>query len=755
MSKSNPLLLDFLFSLVQYLFEEYLFMRKKDALSHKWKFARFGGVTQVMLTEGDDIANLRELDQKLWTVLAMPIKGIFFNEKTAELLDSDKDGFIRPLEILEAIDWICAQLKDPGLLTEEGDAVPLDAIKNEKLSLSAHWLLQQINKGSATEITLEDIYTQKKIFDENILSKKTEVSADEPDEQKLAKLLRKLILSFAANTTDNETIKQNVIDSFFAQVNDFVAWHTSLFENTLLPLELAETEKALAAFDAVKNKIQDYYLRSKLSEYQPGLSSVLIANAENLQSLATKELTDTNEDISILPIAALSSTRELPLQRGINPVWKNKMRTFYSDAVKPLLGDKEFLTEEEFNTIASKLSPYREWIAAKPASDVSCLSYQYLTELLSGAHADIIQTFIQNELITETERANLNDLEKLVLFRCYLYTLLNNYISFTNFYEGKGSVFQAGTLYFDSRSAHLCFELNGDARHASLDALSGAFLVYCDLSRQGGHTKKIIALFTNGDSDSIVVGRNGIFYDRDGKDWNATITKITVNPISVRQAFFMPYKKLITMIETQIAKRAADAEEKTAGKLSLTAEKVVTADKQENKDVPLVPKKLDLGTIALIGTAVGGVSALVSGILQVLFGLGYWIPLGLLGILLCISGPSMILAALKLRKRSIGSILEANGWAINAQTRINIPFGASLTALAELPKNKTLAPIDPFADKKTGRKIALLLFIIALAAAGFCFLYFYKKVNFLRVFTKQNQTIEADEKAGSAKPSPE
>ena len=57
-----------------------------------------------------------------------------------------------------------------------------------------------------------------------------------------------------------------------------------------------------------------------------------------------------------------------------------------------------------------------------------------------------------------------------------------------------------------------------------------------------------------------MVGRNGIFYDRKGRDWDATITKIIDNPISIRQAFWSPYKKVVRMIEEQVAKRAAAAD---------------------------------------------------------------------------------------------------------------------------------------------------------------------------------------------------
>ena len=60
-------------------------------------------------------------------------------------------------------------------------------------------------------------------------------------------------------------------------------------------------------------------------------------------------------------------------------------------------------------------------------------------------------------------------------------------------------------------------------------------------------------------------------------------------------------------------------------------------------------------------------------------------PIAFVGLLLLISGPSMIIAYLKLRKRNLAPILDANGWAINASAVVNIQFGNTLTHLAELP----------------------------------------------------------------------
>ena len=59
---------------------------------------------------------------------------------------------------------------------------------------------------------------------------------------------------------------------------------------------------------------------------------------------------------------------------------------------------------------------------------------------------------------------------------------------------------------------------------------------------------------------------------------------------------------------------------------------------------------------------------------------------------LVISIPSMIIAYLKLRKRNLGPILDANGWAVNARAKINVPFGGVLTQVATLPAGCAARP---------------------------------------------------------------
>ena len=213
---------------------------------------------------------------------------------------------------------------------------------------------------------------------------------------------------------------------------------------------------------------------------------------------------------------------------------------------------------------------------------------------------------------------------------------------------------------------------------------------------------QIVAAFTGGDSDNLMVGRNGIFYDRKGRDWDATISKILDNPISIRQAFWAPYKKVVRSIEEQVAKRAAAADAAATQQMGQTATAVVDGNQAAVAPPPAPPKdKIDTGTLAAIGLVLTTLLAALGGIFAAIAKLPFWqIPLAIIGILLAISLPSMFLAYLKLRKRNLGPILDANGWAVNAKAKVNVPFGGSLTQVAVLPPGAQRDLVDPFAEKR-------------------------------------------------------
>jgi hypothetical protein len=100
--------------------------------------------------------------------------------------------------------------------------------------------------------------------------------------------------------------------------------------------------------------------------------------------------------------------------------------------------------------------------------------------------------------------------------------------------------------------------------------------------------------------------------------------------------------------------------------------------------------------------------------------LTWWqMPLAVIGVLLAVSGPSAIIAWLKLRQRNVGPLLDACGWAVNGRMKINIPFGAALTSIAKLPKGAQRRLEDPYTEVDPARRIAwILITIFAIATVG-------------------------------------
>jgi hypothetical protein len=69
-----------------------------------------------------------------------------------------------------------------------------------------------------------------------------------------------------------------------------------------------------------------------------------------------------------------------------------------------------------------------------------------------------------------------------------------------------------------------------------------------------------------------------------------------------------------------------------------------------------------------------------------------WALLIVPAVLIVVSGPSMILAWMKLRKRNLAPLLNANGWAVNADAIVSVLFGNTLTEQAQYPLVKLQDP---------------------------------------------------------------
>jgi hypothetical protein len=704
-------------------------VRRMPKAEHRWKFFRAGGVDQVVLGDGSDLENLKTLDLKLWVALACPIQGLEFDKRTLELLDTDGDGRIRPPEILGAVAWMRGVLRDLGDLFDADDSVPLASIDTrtdtgKDVLAGAKLILRNLGKEEASSITLADVSDTEKVFVATKLNGDGIVPAESASDEATGQVITDIILTVGSVTdrSGQPGVDKARVDAFFDEVTLHANWlDAGLGPNS--PRVLGEaTDAAVQALDAVRAKVDDYFARTRMASFDARAIVALNPADETLVALGPQTLTMHADDMARLPLAHVEAGRPLPLRDGVNPAWADKMAVFAQTTVAAALGGaRTALTEAEWESLVARFAPFETWLASKPASAVAKLPDARVMELARGDARARVDALVASDAALATESNQIDAVEKLIRYRQNLVALLENFVNFAEFYGTRRSIFQAGTLYIDARSCDLCLPVDDAARHVMLAALSQACLAYCACVRRKDKEKRsIVAAITGGDSDNLMVGRNGVFYDRQGDDWDATITQLIDNPISVRQAFWSPYKRFIRLVEEYVAKRAKAANDESAKRLDTAAAATAVSDKTKPEEAaaPAPPAKgIDVGTVAAIGVGVAGVATFFSSILATFFGLGMWMPVGLAVLLLAISGPSMLIAWLKLRQRNIGPLLDANGWAVNARAFINVPFGAALTGVAVLPEGASRSLKDPFAEKK--RPWRTYLFLLFLVAVGF------------------------------------
>jgi hypothetical protein len=676
---------------------------------HTWKFFRTGGLEQVSLENAADLQALGELDQKLWVALSCPVKGLQIDERTLALIDTDGDGHVRPPEVIAAVSWACARLRDPSSLIHGSDALQLAAIgdstEGSAVAQAARWVLTRAGKDGA--VTAADAAEVAKSLSKGPLKGDGILRAEAAADAATRDLIKDII-------TCSGEVTEKTVASFFADLAAFKAWSGAGGATADSGLGPSAAE-AFAAVDAVRRKVEDYFARTKLAAFDPASIPGLNRHEEDYRAIAAGELSPDSPVLAAFPLARVEANKPLPLLEGINPAWAGAIGRLHTTAVVPLLGrGTESLTDTDWSVLGEKLRPYEAWVGTRPASPVAGLGIERVDAILAaGGKATLADLFAEDKLLAPRVDAAA-DVERLALFVRDLGTILRNFVNFYDFYSrSKEAIFQAGTLFLDSRSCRLCIQIEDPAAHSVFAAMSRVYIAYVECHRTGGQTMKIAAAFTQGDSDYLFVGRNGVFYDRAGHDWDATIVKISEQPISIRQSFMTPYKKVTSFVGDQFTKFAASKDTIVQGSLNsaVTASSTTPAGAPQPFDIAKFA-----GIFAALGLAAGAIGGAIASVYSGMMKqpLYMW-PVAVAAALLIISGPSMILAAIKLRQRNLGPLLEGTGWAVNGRVKINTPLGVALTDRGVLPPESSRLLFDPYEDKAAkGRRLvaAAIMFLV-------------------------------------------
>ena len=685
---------------------------------HSWSYDNVGGSTRVRITKGADIAHLAELDLKKWTVLSCPVVGLDIDEKSLKYVDTDSDGRIRVNDVISTSQWLTSVVKDADLLLKGADSIDINAFNQEcadgkVLYNSAKQILVNLGKEGSV-ISLADtnditaIFAKTRFNGDSVITEQTTENAEE-----------KAVVSAIINTlggvvdrSGDNGVNAELIEKIYTLLAEYVEWHEAAVE---APYG-ADTDKAIEVYNALDAKVKDYFMRAELASFSPESVMKLDVQTGLIEAISAENLTGKTEEIAAYPIARITGKPGLEMNAAINPAWASRFKTLFS-IVKH---EGKVLTEESWAAIGASFAGYNAWKAAKKGAEVEALGIDVIKQMLAEDKMSALLSLVAQDAEYKETADGIDMVCKFMYVYRDFYRLLCNYVTFQDFYSKDkriNAVFQNGRLLIDQRECRMCMLVADMAKHNAMAPASGIYLVYCDCTAKTGAAKRsIVAAVTVGEVGDLFVGKNAIYFDNKGGMWDAVVTKIVDNPISIGQAFWSPYRRMATTIENLINKSAA---EKDAAVMKDADAKInATPDiKPADGEAKTPSQPFDIakfaGIFAAIGMAVGMIGTALASIFKGVFALKWWQIIAVfVGLMLVISGPAMIMAWMKLRRRNIAPLLNANGWAINASAKISIPFGETLTDVAKFPKLKLK---DPYAKKNLPAWLKWLISLLTVA----------------------------------------
>ena len=737
----------------------------KKSNGYKWSFSNVGGTPRVRIETGDDIAHLAELDPKLWTVLSCPVKGLEISDKSLSYVDVDGDGKIRINDVVATSQWLTDALKDYDLILRGEGSIDLEQINQEnetgrKLYSSAKQILSNLGKEGGV-ITLADtadiaaIFAKTRFNGDGVI---IEASADDADE-KAAIAAAVATVGGVADRSGEQGVNAEKIEAFYAALSAYAAWCDAEVD---APFG-ADTDAAIAAYNALDVKVKDFFMRSRLAAFSPDSTASLDVQTSLISAISADNLADRTEQIASYPLARVTGRAEIDLNEPVNPVWTAQFDVLKSIALK----DKTVLTEEEWNAVGARFAAYTAWKSAKAGAAVEGLGMEAVRDFLAKDKKAALLDLVAKDSALSEEAENITLVDKFLHLMRDFYRLLRNFVTLYDFYDKDKktlAIFQSGTLIIDQRACHFCMKVMDMAKHNASAAPCGMYLLYCDCTSKACAAKlQIVAAVTVGEVGDLFVGKNAIYYDNDGVEWDAVITKIVDNPISIGQAFWSPYRRMSKTVEDLISKKAAEKDakmmEQANAKINEAPAAVApppAADGSAPADAaaPAAKPPFDIakfaGIFAAIGMALGMIGSALVSLFTGLAALAWWqLLMVFVGLLLMVSGPAMVLAWMKLRRRNIAPLLNANGWAINASSKVSIPFGETLTDVARFPKMRLK---DPFA--KTGlapwKKWCIAIACLAVVSAGLWIFNLLEWANLPSPLERYHKTVLVEESDSTA-----
>ena len=681
-------------------------------------FRRFAGSFQLRIRTVAELLQVIDVPEAHWTATACPAKGLTCDPRFIACLDLDHDGRVRAQELKHAITWSAAMLADQRDLVPGSDTLVLSHLSTlaSPLRATAELVLRNLGRAGAGSITLAEVRQTKDVLN-RVSANGNGIITPTGISDPVLKQLAAEILGFVPGVPDRSGergIDRAQIASFAALYRKALAW---LDAGPAARRWGGDSVVLAQVVEAVRTKLDEYFLQCRLVAAQPSAAERFRLTPERLDAMLG-DGEALRRGLASLPIAPPDPAGMLHWQQ----LWRGSsyeaLIRLRDQLALPELGAQRgaMLEEVVWTQVCADAQAIMAWCREAAIHPVLSLGEGRVRAITEEQLRALDQLCIEDLALNET-LARVGDLEKLILYQRWLFTFANNFVAMPDLYAATGkALFEQGTLIMAGREFKLSVLVSDRAAHAAMAGESSMFILYCQITGAHCSPMEVAVPVTTGSSRNLFVGKRGIFRGLDGNEYDAVVTQIITQPVSLFEAIYMPFIRIghfITSRVEQWSKSAnSDFDKQLSERTDKAKEALASASVTPAAAVPAAAKAAEAKAAAapaapggqfgqiLMG---GGIAfaAIGSAFAYIVSQVSQLTPLewiwGILGLLAILALPSAALAYIKIYNRNLAVLLEASGWAMNDRLRLTMQLGLLLTRRPARPPGSKLDLVDQVA----------------------------------------------------------
>ncbi|MCK9266772.1 hypothetical protein M0P98_07885 [bacterium] len=661
----------------------------------KYLFNNYGGSYQLNIEKPKDLRKIVDLDEALWAATSLPIEILNIDKKFLEYLDTDENGRIRTDEIKYAVQWVFNILKDCSHLSEGTDVLLLDNInidipEGKTLQDTSKIILSNLNvPNSPNRINLSQVRNLQGIMASSTTNGDGVIAPDATTDKELSDLIVLIMETIGSSNAASGKLGINSTQTseFFTQASLYLEWLEKgqipdNQENTDIMVWGRNTIEAYSSLKKVARKVDEFFAQCAISQFDSRVKESLQLKEKELEEIDFTDKSLILDRLKTAPLAKINNENTLYLDGYINSLYSKDISDFKEKVLVKIYDENiSRLDLEKWENVKNIFAPYKDYTDNKKGEKVEKIDVALLRKYIEEGFQERIYTLIKQDLAVAEEIKHIKDVEKLLLYQKFLFEFANNSASFSNVYNPEiRSIFEVGTLIIDGRKMPFTILVNNMPAHKKIAQESNVYLIYLTVtSKDNGETQFNVATsVTSGDSGNLRIGKRGVFFTRDGKEWDAEVIDIIVNPIGLLESIKAPFIKLADSIKNQVEKFAKTKEAKLEGTLVAPTGASVTRDLMVGGGV----------AIAAIGSSFAYIARAVSQVK-----LGHFLTTIII-ILATILVPSLLMGIVKLRRRNLSILFEASGCAINVRMKLTLGLGKLFTYIPAYPPNSQRKKLD-------------------------------------------------------------